>query len=263
MKSIITLIALTILFSSCEKIISLDVSNSSEKLVIEGNVTNEPGPYFVKLTQTVNFNAPNIYPPVNNAVVIISDNAGQIDTLSYTNNGLYQTHNLKGIEGRTYYLKVIIKGKDFTAQSTMPQNVKFDSIRLSNFELNGEGRTNVIPVYKDPEMLGNNYRFIQTINNKLDITFYAFNDNLNNGLVNQRPLISNDPDQKLKTGDTVKIEMQCISKQAYDYYFALSEQVGGGFGGGTTPANPPNNIIGDALGIFSAYTTQSKKVIIP
>ena len=261
MKQIIYFILLIVVFSSCKKVIQLDLNNNTDVLVIDGAVTNAAGPYYVKLNKSVNFNATSSYPAVTNAQVIITDNVNQRDTLKHAGNGLYKTNSLKGIEGRTYLLSVLADGKTYSAQSIMPTAVKLDSLRISYTNANDEINYNVVPMYTDPMVFGNSYRFIQTINGKLDETYFAFNDNLNNGLPNQRPLRSGDPDLKLLLGDVVEIEMQCLSLETYTYYYSLSQQTRNG-GGATTPANPPNNITGGALGIFSALTSQKKSVVI-
>jgi hypothetical protein len=170
---------------------------------------------------------------------------------------------LQGVTGRTYNLSVTIDGKNYTAQSTMPQLVNFDSIRLSRNIANDKEEITAIPRYTDPVQIGNGYRFKQTINGKLDPTYFVFNDNLNNGLANQRPLRSGDPDVEIVVGDRISIEMQCLSKSAYDFFYSLSQQSGNGPGGGTAPANPVNNISGNALGIFSAHTVQVRTIIVP
>ena len=67
---------------------------------------------------------------------------------------------------------------------------------------------------------------------------------------------------KIKPRDNVFVEMQCISNTCYIYYNSLDQQSGAGPGGGTAPSNPPSNIVGGALGIFSAHTVQRKTVTI-
>jgi hypothetical protein len=89
-----------------------------------------------------------------------------------------------------------------------------------------------------------------------------FNDNLINGNVNQRPLNSNSDSLTVKLNDWVSVEMQSISSPTYLYYYSLRQVSGAGPGGGTTPANPPSNIVGGALGIFSAHTVQRKQIQI-
>ena len=87
-----------------------------------------------------------------------------------------------------------------------------------------------------------------------------FNDNLNNGKVNQRPLRGGSDSLEVKLKDNVSVEMQCISRPTYLYYYSLNQQSGAGPGGGITPANPTNNIQGGALGIFSAHTVEKKMI---
>jgi Domain of unknown function (DUF4249) len=263
MKTIVKIIAFALLLASCEKVVTLDLSNNVDKLVVEGNITNLPGPYFVKLTKSVNFNNDSTFPVVANAVVTVYDNTGQTETLTYLSNGVYKTNTLVGIEGRTYYLNITVDGKNYTAESTMPAEVTLDNLTVKESQFANKKVLNILPNYNDPIAFGNNYRLIQNINSKLDKTYYAYNDNLNNGLPNQRPLRSSDQDLELKTGDIVTIEMQCISNSAYNYFYSLGQQAGADFGGGSAPANPPNNITGNALGIFSAHTTQTRTVVIP
>jgi hypothetical protein len=201
-------------------------------------------------------------PLVNNASVIISDNQGQRDTLKQNEKGLYQTKKIKGVYGNTYFLEVIVEGKKYTATSTMSNKVPLDSLRINTFLVNGETRYSIIPVYTDPIALGNSYRFIQKINDSLDQTFHVFNDNLNNGKVNQRPLRASSDSLQVKLKDLVSVEMQCVTRPTYLYYYTLNQQSGAGPGGGTTPSNPPSNIIGGALGIFSAHTVERQTIVI-
>ncbi len=246
----------------CEKEIQLALDPNQSLLVIDGSITDEVGPYYINLSKSTSISAPSNYYAVTNALVIVKDNLGQIDTLKHEKEGRYKTNKIKGIFGNTYYLEVQVEDKKYSANSTMPQKVVLDSLRINPFTLNSEVRYSVIPVYTDPITLGNSYRFIQKINDTLDQTFHVFNDNLNNGKENQRPLRGRSDSLEVKLKDIVAVEMQCITRPTYLYYYTLFQQSGAGPGGGTTPANPPSNIIGGALGIFSAHTVQRKQIQI-
>ena len=263
MKKILFLISFcaTILVG-CDKEISLVLDNNNPTLVIDGSITDQAGPYFVQLSLSTPITTPTTIVGVNNARVIITDQAGVKDSLLFISNGLYKTQKIKGIEGGTYNLEVVVDQKKYTASATMPKKVNLDSLRINTFPFNGEIRYSVIPVYTDPVTLGNSYRFIQKINDTLDPTFHVFDDNLNNGKVNQRPLRGGDDNLKVKLKDKVFVEMQCISNASYLYYNSLNQQSGAGPGGGTAPSNPPSNIEGGALGIFSAHTVQRKTITI-
>lgn len=258
----ISIILFAISLISCEKVIEVDTDGNNNTVVIEGNITNTPPPYFVKVTKSVPYNQSSIYPAVTNALVIVTDNTGLKDTLTYTANGLYRTNKITGTPGLTYSLSVTTNNISYTAQSKMPNVVLLDSLRTISSRFADRIVFNVIPSYLDAQPLGNYYRFIQFINNKEDKTYTVWNDNVNNGLRNQRPIRTRDEDVEIKVGDVVTVEMRCLDANVYNYFYTLQELAGGGLGGGVTPTNPPNNLSNGALGIFSANTTQQKSMII-
>jgi len=262
LKKYFSAILIGVFLLGCEKEIQLPLDPNQSLLVIDGSITDEAGPYYIKLSKSTGISEASNFLAVTDALVIVKDNLGQIDTLKHEKEGSYKTNKLKGIYGNTYYLEVQVTDKKYSANSTMPQKVALDSLRINPFIFNNEIRYNVIPVYTDPIQLGNSYRFIQKINDTLDQTFYVFNDNLNNGKENQRPLRGWSDTLQVKLKDIVAIEMQCITRPTYLYYYTLYQQSGAEPGDGTTPANPPSNIIGGALGIFSAHTVQRKQIQI-
>ena len=263
MKNIISILFIALVFTSCEKTVDLDYKGNQSKLIIEGNITNEPGPYFVRLTKSIPLSDTGSYPTVDNAVVTIRDDAGNSETLTSQGNGKYRTNSLTGVEGRTYTLTVKTENQTYTAQSTMPQKVLFDSIKVEKLVITGETEYNLIPIYNDPIAKGNNYRFVLSVNSKLINQHFIQNDEVKNGVVNTLRLEINDNDLKLKAGDLVNIRMQCIDKKVALYYTALELIADNGPGGGTTPNNPPGNISNGALGVFSAHPIEMKSVAIP
>ncbi|MCA6068207.1 DUF4249 domain-containing protein [Chryseobacterium sp. RG1] len=267
MKNLFLIILSLFIVTSCEKEIDLDLANESGKIVIEGNITDQAGPYYVKITKSVAVTAANQYPAVENAQVVLSDNMGQTETLQYVGNGMYTTSSFVGQSGRTYTLKVNAEGQQYSVQSTMPTAVSFDGLDQDSFMVGGETSYTLLPVFTDPSPLGNRYLFVYTVNNNPKKFFSEFSDNVNNGMLNQRPLIlpnddSNADDIKVVVGDTIHVEMQCIDENVYTYYSALLQLSGGGPGGGITPANPPSNISNGALGYFSAHTVRTKSTVI-
>jgi hypothetical protein len=267
MKNTFFIILSLFLLTSCEKEIDLDLADKSGNIVIEGNITDQPGPYYVKITKSVAFTQNNQYPAVTGAQVVLSDNTGQTETLQYVGDGKYRTSAFTAVSGRTYTLKVQAEGKQYTAQSTMPAPVNFDGLTQDSFVFGGVTTYTLLPVFTDPAALGNRYLFNFTVNDKPKKTFEVFSDNVNNGLVNQRPLIlpnddGNDPDDvKVVVGDTIHVEMQCIDNNIFTFYSALL-QISGDNGGGVTPSNPPSNVSNGALGYFSAHTTSTKNFVI-
>ena len=263
MKNFISIILIAFLFTGCEKTVDLNYKDNQSNIVIEGNITNEAGPYFVKITKSVSLSATGNYPTIGNALVTLSDDAGSSETLTPQGNGVYQTAALTGVAGRTYTLTVKAENQVYTAQSTMPQRVPFDSIKVEEITVGGGAERNLIPIYLDPVAKGNNYRFLLSVNNKLVNQHLIQKDEVKNGVVNTLRLEINDEDLKLKPGDLVTLKMQCIDNKVALYYTTLALIADSGPGGGTTPNNPPGNISNGALGIFSAHTVETKSIMIP
>jgi hypothetical protein len=262
MKNTISIALISFLFISCEKAVDLKYKDNQSMVIIEGNITNEPGPYFVKITKSITLSDTGNYPAIDNAIVTISDNAGNSETLTPQGNGRYRANTLIGVPGRMYSLTVNADNQIYTAQSTMPQPVLFDSIKVEQFAFGGEIERNIIPVYTDPVAKGNNYRFILFVNNKLINQHFVQNDEVTNGIINTMRLEIDDNTVTLKPGDSITLEMQCIDKKPALYYTTLALMGDTGPGGGTTPNNPPTNISNGALGVFSAHTVQERAKVL-
>ncbi|WP_347216924.1 DUF4249 domain-containing protein [Chryseobacterium sp.] len=260
MKKVFFIILSVFALNSCQKEIDLDLADQSGNIVIEGNVTDVQGPYTVKITKSVGFSQPNQYPAIANAQVILSDNTGQTETLQYAGNGEYKTNSFNAVPGRTYTLKVQADGKQYTAQSTMPEAVEIEGLVQDSFQFGDKTTYTLLPVFTDPAELGNRYLFSFTINNLSKKYISVLSDNLNNGLPNQWNLnLPNDDndgrDHQVVPGDIIRVEMQSIDTNIFTYYSSLL-QISDGYGS-VTPANPPSNISNGALGYFSAHTVRS------
>jgi hypothetical protein len=251
-----------LLLVSCnkEEVIQLDLSNAPVQYVIEGSVTDEIRPYSVRITQTVNFDQANDFPGVHGALVIISDNAGQKDTLVEKSSGCYETQNAKsGVYGQTYTLQVWIKGNLFAAQSTMPAVVPFEDLRAINLPFGGENSLVLTPIFKDPVGLGNSYQFVQSNNGTRQPNIFVLDDRNNDGAQMSSLLIGSDLETKI--GDTIMVEMRSIDRAIYKYFIALDASNGNG-PNASVPANPDNNFEGACQGYFSAHTVQRRTLIV-
>lgn len=255
--------ASALLLISCTKEVNLPLKTVPPTIVIEGNITNEKGPYTVLLRKTVDFNNKNTYPPVEGATVTISDDAGSIDTLTETSPGVYQTATLVGTPGRTYTLNMLAEGKSYNATSTMPQPVVLDNVKFELFTSKGDSgkpEYSALPEFTDPANVANTYRFIMRVNDTLNTEYFVLNDNTFNGQKNEYILF--DPGAEINAGDTVELEFRCTDRNNYLYFFTLSQFNSDG-PYNTTPTNPPSNIKGDpAYGIFSAHTVQRKTTVV-
>src|ERR1035441_7995336 len=110
-----------IFMSGCQKVINVNLNSSSPQYVIEANVVDSQMSQVVQITRSLNFNQDNLYPTVDNAIVVITDNSiGLTDTLLNFNPGNYITTRITGVSGHQYSLYISVGGHIFTATSTMP-----------------------------------------------------------------------------------------------------------------------------------------------
>jgi hypothetical protein len=249
-------IILSACFSSCEKVIDLELNTSSSQIVIQGNIYDQGGPYTVKITKSVNFDESNDYPAVSGAMVVISDNAGNSDTLTEASSGIYTTTVLQGAPGRTYTLKVETDGQTYTASSTMPDAVEIDSIYTEHSIFRNEEQVTID--FSDPANIDNYYRLIKFINNIQQDQFYVISDKLYQGKEISYSIMSQYNDNKLKAGDEVTIWLESVDKYVYEYFRTEGSE---GWQS-ASPANPTSNISNGALGYFNACSVRTISIIV-
>ncbi|PQJ12895.1 DUF4249 domain-containing protein [Flavipsychrobacter stenotrophus] len=245
------------IFPSCQKVIHIDLNSADPKYVVEGNISNQAGPQTIKLSKTVSFESSNVFPAVSGALVTVTDaTAGITDTLQEGAAGYYTTISMTGVPGHTYQLYVKSDSKVFTSTCTMPLPVTLDSLYISKSVF---GNTRGAIVYTDPAVTGNYYYFAEYKNSVLTNNVYIRSDELRNGQVIDQVLSRGGGESELKTGDYLTIAMQCIDSAMYQYYFTLQQTKNQN---AATPSNPQSNIVGGALGYFSAHTVSSKSVLV-
>ena len=257
----ISLLMISLLSISCEKVISVDLNSAAPQLVIEASISDQPGPYLVKLSQTVNFDQTNTFPSVSGAKIIISDNFGNSDSLKEAFSGTYKTSAIQGIPGRTYTITINANGKEYIAVSTMPPPVNIDSLNVESQTFGPQNIKFVDVHFRDSANIKNYYRFVEVRNGVQQKFIFLFDDRLQDGGSVTSSLLADE--DTLNSGDSVNILLQCIDSKVFDYYRTIRQASGDGGPSAPTPANPLSNFTGGALGYFSAYTVRSKLIIIP
>jgi Domain of unknown function (DUF4249) len=262
----IAFLSMVIFFSSCQKVIDVDIKNVEPKYVVEAVITDQLDSSKVLISSTKNVSENNDFPGISGAVVTVTDDAGIVTTFTEDSAGYYYAHTFQGAVGKRYTLRVVTNGETFTASSTMPARVNMDTLFISDELLFGEARKLANTTYQDPPGKGNCYRYVQFINGKKVKTIFTNNDDYTDGKYVEAKLwyLADDEedDQKIKSGDTVRLAVFCIDPAVYKYWFSLNQSATGN-SQSASPANAVTNISGGALGYFSAHTVQSKTVVAP
>ena len=167
-----------VLVVSCVTPYQPDTVSIPPALVVEGQITNQPGPYTVRLTRTADYSFKSLNLLETGATVVISDNMGNQETLKEPSGGTYQTavSGIQGIVGRRYKLTILTKaGKQYESEaellSAVPpiQKVYYESVYTPAVGITTAKQTwNVHLDTKDPDTLGNYYKW--------NWTHYAFTD---------------------------------------------------------------------------------------
>jgi hypothetical protein len=253
---IIAQLALLISLAACQKVIDIDLNSADPQIVVEAYINDQAEPCSVKISQTVNFSEANDFPPLSNAEVILKDDLGNAETLTETSPGLYTSSLMFGTPGRKYFLEIKNNDKTYQAESYLARPVEIDSIVIAK-SLFGNNKT-VQSYFHDPSGEKNYYRIIRTFRGERQNSFTILNDNLRDGqqiMINQ-----NLQTDKLIPGDTILVELQSIDFNAFEFYRTFNQA--NRRGPTATPANPENNFTNGALGIFSAYATRSKMIVV-
>jgi hypothetical protein len=306
---IIIFLAAALLYSACTEPFDLGYDESAYSIVVEGLITNESGPYYVRLTKSspnFTFNQTyNIYDdgaiPIHDAIVVVYDNTGVYDTLvpspktktyySYyydtiknefdsipfedyyaqsSDFGYYQTTKIEGVAGMTYFLKVLFENKEIEAECYMPTVPEIDSMDIEEIVVKeADGTKAWVPIvyFKEPQNEKNFYLF--NIGGGINNWSYSIlEDRYLESYVNGLNVDDGEHPDWWATNypygipeGTMKVSMQSLTEEGFEYYRGLIEQFNNDGGiYSPTPTSPINNLSSGALGFFraSAITSISK-----
>ncbi len=263
-KYIIILIAINLVLFSCEEPIDLKHGTADPLLVVNGKITDETGPYQVTLSKTIDFSEKTGETSVENAIVVLSDNQGNSETLQHTENGVYETNTMQGVIGNTYRLEVQYNNKSYEAASTLLPISNIDTLIYDFGDTEDEDS-------EDETLL-----LFAPVTDTDQINYYAWELFSNDSLVNklaEETIVGSDEffgdslavefEYGFRLNDTIRVEMSSITKEVYDYLVGIGEVIdndGGLFS--PPPVNPPSNISNGALGVFVASAVSKKSIII-
>lgn len=265
----ILLLFIFLLNSSCRELTTLDLPAQEPNLIVEGYLHDGPGPHSVRLTLTQDYFSQAPVPLVEDAIVSISDDAGNNELLRYEGNGVYATESLEGVAGRSYNLQIDWAGQEYVASGTLTPKADVDSLSVAYFD--------AIPPVLDagyyitfygriPARAADYYRVKVYQNDSL------YNDRTDLLIPDSRFVPDTIIQQLLypfELGDTVKVELYSLDAPMYRYYQELISLLfndGGLFS--PPPRNPTTNIRNKTnpdrspLGFFQVSSFDGGTIII-
>jgi hypothetical protein len=250
---------ISISFTSCTKIIDVELNDSDPKFIIEANLIEGTNDFITKVSKTSSYFDNSSPTTVNNATVTLSDGT-TTQNLTNLGNGQYSLVGYLATEYTTYTLTVTEGTNTFTAVSTIPQKIILDTttyIYQPASAFSDSGYTLFLN-FNDPANIENFYRGTLTVNGvdtkKVD-DLYGFDDSFNDGNYIQIPVFG----EVYQAGDVITTNLYSLNEANFNFFNTLSEIAGDGSGGGSSaaPANPENNWNNDALGNFNTVCVSS------
>jgi hypothetical protein len=128
MKFLRLFLILFLITDACIDRYHLPEKLSGPRLVVDGMITDQPGPATIVLSESLDINTSvRKTEPVTGATVTIHDDAGNKELLQEVSAGVYQTSGiaLKGVIGRKYHATIRIQEKEYVSdpQTLLPAGV--------------------------------------------------------------------------------------------------------------------------------------------
>jgi hypothetical protein len=256
---IISVFILSVLSSSCEEVIPLNLDTAPPKLVVEAAIVWKKGTtgstQKIKLSNTVSYYS-DTASKVLGATVFIKNSANTLFTFTEVpNTGEYRCVDFVPVIGENYTLTIISNGNTYSANETLQSVAPITTVEQNNqggfSGKNVEIKTNFI----DPPNVTNYYLYRYTYSSQVKSNFYVDEDVFFNG----NPFFSLSRNSTIKAGDRIEINHYGISKTYYNY-MSILVNIAGNTGGGpfqSPPATVRGNIINTTqpenfpLGYFS------------
>ncbi len=263
-------IAIVSLFTSCQKVIDVDLNKVDKRYVVDAIITDELFDNAISIIQTKDFDQDNVFDTITNAEIWIR-NATTNETYPFTrynNSGVYKNANILAIPDHVYELLIVIDNDTIRSTCQVPTNkVELDSLVIERSEFGiflGREIYVCVPIYQDPVGRNENYLIKTYLNNVKYVPSRFSNDQFIDGQVNKssvsfKPFDPDSDDPEFFNGDTLTVELYNISRPVYDFYATLSLNSSSII---SNPANPRSNVFGkNTIGVFNAATLSRKSII--
>ena len=269
--NILTIGILSIIFATaCTESLDIDLNEGeNNRLVVAGEITNEPGPYSVRLTRSTSYFYNQPAPAELGATVTISDGEQTFVLLDEDNDGTYWTDSAaRGVPGRTYTLNIkLANGEEYEAVDHMPIPNRFDTIY---YEYTNEEYGLTLPQYHyffyasftEQEGVDDCYMFYvyfndSCYNSKFEDIKWAFAGSRYDGCgLFENVQICDANEDSIPKKPEARFDLFSVSTEYHQFIKDMSDET---FGNATILQGPPANIFTNvsngALGFFCARST--------
>jgi len=267
LKISFVILVLSLVLGSCTKEIVLDLDGSEKRIVIDAEVVFDDADslhlnLFAHITQTNGFYESNIFDSITDAQIEIIDEYNHHFLLSHVGHGYYTASVIlqDSVIGKNFSMETTIEGQLYQAQSVMPAKVTLDSLWVKHLPFGPPNWEFPTPVafFTDIPNEKNFYKLTLYVNGVSRLGAGITPDIGYDGEMIPYPLFG----VEIYPGDQITVELETISEETFKYYEVMNQMAGGG-SFIAAPGNPPTNIIGNALGLFSAHCSDTLQIKLP
>jgi len=276
------LVTMMVGITCCDDSLDLNIPDPDDKIVIDGWIENGQyakvlltanTPYFSSLDSSSIRNL-----VLTKAKVTLSDgDRSEILILRRNENYfppfIFEGNEIKGDTGRTYTITAEYGGKMASGTTTIPANVRLDTLYFLKKE-HSDSLGTIYIEFTDPSEIRNYYRILTQVRGK-DVRFLSsmimgISDTYFSGqkfgfsiFKGQKSYISSARNEYFSLGDTVGIKFCTIDKAHYEFWNTFQDEVlntGNPFASSQSVIR--SNIKGDGLGIWGGYGVSYYTLII-
>jgi len=236
-RLLIILSALSLIWSSCQEVITVELPNQEPKLIVDAliriDTTISSTLVTVSIRQTSDFFGEISPVSVDQITMSNLDNPGnntdQVLDETEPGSGIYQQFfSTEELARDRWFLQINYQGEFYVAESLMQYSVPIDQLTIGDGSLFSGDVTELLVRYSDIGGREDYYLFDYGNDD-----FFASEDVFYDG---QQFEFSYFYDEQFNPGDTLTVSIMGIDRDFFNYMNLLREQSEGGFGPFATPA---------------------------
>lgn len=311
--SVIPVLLTLLLFTSCEKVIEIDAPTGSTGIVFEGSIENGRFPlviisrsqyYFTPISSSLTalaevlVDSAQVFIEVDGVEymldkVCLSDLPPELQETAEAELGVsnlpegfdicvYASFDeaLVGVAGKTYSLRAIVEGEEYTSVTRIPELVYLDSLWFKlDINIASDTFGFVWAKLNDPDTIGNNYRLwtkrLGRDNSFTSVRGSGFDDRLFNGeqfdFNMSRDDRFGDPDDvnedergRYRAYDTVVVKFGTMDSDVLRFWQTAGAATSAGFNPFASPVTVMSNVSNGGRGVWGGYgVTYDTLICIP
>jgi hypothetical protein len=241
----ISVLLITLLFTSCEEVIDVDLPTAQPKLVVDASINWPLGStgneQIIKLTTSTGYYEPMVPKVLGATVFVTNTNTNQVfDFIEVHGTGEYVCTTFEPVLNANYELTVIVNGQTYTATEKLMPVVPIDKIEQQDDVFIGDGDAIKVNVFFTDNGTTDDFYLFRYKPDFSAIPLYeTTDDEFYQG--NQFSVFFLHEDTK--PGTDIEITIYGTSEQFSNYMGLLLDVAGGGGPFSTTPTKVKGNII--------------------